>query len=283
MTAAAQDAPSAAAYVAKPPAVRSRRAKIAEHRELSRRVRFACGLASIVVLLGFWQLAADERWVNPLLSSSPSGIVSSARTMIDSGVLGNATAQTAELFGLGFALSLGSGLVIGIVLGWYKIISAFIDPYVSALYSAPRLALIPLITVWAGIGFQAQLVIVWMTAVFPIIINVAAGVSTFERSLFTMARSFTGSNRTVLRTVVLPGAMPSLVSGVRQGLAQALIGVVVAEYFVGNNGIGGLIISAGETLDAGQAFVGVIVFSAAALVLTALLRMVERRLVRWQR
>jgi ABC-type nitrate/sulfonate/bicarbonate transport system permease component len=256
--------------------------RVANLRVLATWQRVLIGTVAVAVALGFWQLAADEQWINPLVSSSPSGIVRAAAQLNRSGTLGTAVGQTAELFAVGFGISLVTGLALGLVLGWYKYVEAALDPFVSILYASPRIAIIPLITVWAGIGFTAQVVIVWLTAVFPIIINVAAGVSAVDRDYLRVARSFLATNRDVLFAVAIPGALPSVIAGVRQGLAQGLIGVVVAEYFVGDNGIGGLIFNAGQTLETGNAFVGVIIFAAAALVLTAALRAIERRFSGWR-
>ena len=234
------------------------------------------------MILGLWQLAAHLGWINPVVSSSPSGVWSSAREIISNGVLGPAVLSTARLFAIGFGLSLVLGLFLGVIIGWYRAAGALLDPWVSILYAAPRIAFIPLITVWFGIGLKSQVVLVVLVAVFPIVINVSAGVSSIERSHFQLARSYLATNKDVLLTVALPGAVPHVVAGIRQGMMQGLIGVVVAEYFIGNTGVGGLIFNAGSTLQTGQAFVGAIVFAIAALVLTAALTTVERRLDRWR-
>jgi NitT/TauT family transport system permease protein len=111
---------------------------------------------------------------------------------------------------------------------------------------------------------------------------VQAGVAAADRNLIQVARGYLGTDFDVLRTVALPGAVPHIISGVRQGIAQGLIGVVVAEYLIGSQGIGGLIVSAGQSLDDSSAFVGVIIMSLAAVILTMLLRWVERRLSYWR-
>jgi ABC-type nitrate/sulfonate/bicarbonate transport system permease component len=249
---------------------------------LSRRARLAIGSAAVVVVLGLWQLAASEHWVNALITSSPSLVVQSGLDMTRTGTLGKAVGETARLFVVGFGISLVTGLAGGVLLGWYRRLDAALDPFVSILYVAPRLAIIPLIMLWAGIGFTAQVVIVWLTAVFPIIINVSAGVRSIDRDLLQVARSFRATNRDVLLTLAIPGSIPSVISGIRQGLGQGLIGVVVAEYFVGNNGVGGLIFNAGMTLESGKAFAGVVIFAVAALILTGVLRAFERRVDRWR-
>lgn len=258
-----------------------RKRPVAERRRLRTKERVLIGAIAVAVILGLWELAADTRFLNPLIASSPSRIVSAWSTLVRTGQLGSASLESAKLFGVGFALSALTGVLAGLMLGWYRFVHAVFDPFVSVLYAAPRIALIPLITVWTGLGFTAQVVVVWLTAVFPIMINMAAGVEALDRDLLKVARSLGATSRQVLWTIALPGSLPYLLAGLRQGIALALIGVVVAEYFIGSNGLGGLIIAAGNDLNSGEAFVGVVIFSAAAIILTACLRALEKRLALW--
>lgn len=258
------------------------RRRVATRREQSRAERLLLGALGIVVVLGVWQLLSSVGVLDPLIASSPRNIVESARDLVDLGVLGPAVLSTLKLFAIGFGIALASGLLIGVALGWYQRANALLDPWVSILYATPRLALIPVIMAWLGVGLKSQIVIVWLIAVFPVIVNVSAGVAAIDRDHLRVARSFLASNRDVLRTVAIPGAMPMVLAGVRQGMMLGLTGVVVAEYFVGNSGVGGLIVKAGLTLETGQAFVGAIIFAIGALVLTAALRVVERRVNRWR-
>lgn len=249
---------------------------------LTRKARLAYGAIGIATLLVVWQLFAWYHIVNPLVSSSPVAVVRAGRVLASSGVLGHAIWQTTQVFAVSFGLSLVIGIGGGILIGWYRRFGALLDPIVSMLYAAPRVALLPLIVVWVGIGSAAQVVTVLTIAVFPILINVQAGVTAVDRNLIQVARCYLGSNFDVLCTIALPGCVPHLISGVRQGLAQALIGVVIAEYLIGSSGLGGLILAAGQTLNFADAFVGVFIVSFAALLLTMALRRVERRMDHWR-
>jgi len=258
--------------------------RVAEDRSkpLSRLTKAVYGTVAIVVVLACWQLLSSTHSVNTLLFSSPADIVKAAVDLNDSGVLGSAVWQTTKVFFISFGLSLVVGIGLGIMIGWYRRLGALLDPIVSMLYAAPRVALLPLIVAWTGIGDEAQIVTVLTIAVFPILVNVQAGVTTVDKNLVQVARAYLGTNFDLLRTIALPACIPHLVSGVRQGLAQALLGVVIAEYLIGSTGIGGLIVSAGQTLNFSNAFVGVFVVSFAALLLTSALRRVERRLDHWR-
>ena len=251
-------------------------------KDLSRRSKFLYGVGGLVVAIALWQILASAGAINVLIYSSPWNVLQAARTLQSNGSLDTALGQSGKLFGVGFAIALVAGLVGGVIIGWYRRLGALLDPLVSIVYAAPRIALVPVVIVAAGIGFQAQLITVVLTAVFPIMINVQAGVAAADRNLIQVARGYLGTNFDVLRTVALPGAVPHIISGVRQGIAQGLIGVVVAEYLIGSQGIGGLIVSAGQSLDDSSAFVGVIIMSLAAVILTMLLRWVERRLSYWR-
>jgi ABC-type nitrate/sulfonate/bicarbonate transport system permease component len=265
-------------------AVRRRRSggKVASRPPLSRTRRIVLGVIGIVGFLAFWEIAVSGGWVDPIFASSPLRIWDKAVQLTELGVLWPAVLSTARLFGLGFGISLVLGLTLGIVLGWYRNAKALLDPWVSILYAAPRIAFIPLIVVWAGIGMGAQIVVVVINAVFPILINTAAGVDAIDRQHLRVAQSFGAGNGAVLRTVALPGAMPIIIAGVRNGMMIALLGTVVAEYFVGLTGLGGLIFNAGLTLDTSAAFVGAVILSLAALILSSILNALQARVDRWR-
>lgn len=264
------------------PGSHPRRRKTATRIELSGRTRFLLGSSGLIGGLLLWELASRMGWVNPLIASSPTGVVRSAVELTRSGALLPAMGSTARLFLVGFGISLAAGLIIGALCGWYQRFDAVADPWISILYASPRIAFLPLIAVWFGPGFTGQLVVVILIAVFPIIINVASGVGSIDRDHLRMAQSFMASNRDVLVKIALPGAIPAIISGVKQGMMQGLLGVVVAEYFLGNTGIGGLIFQAGLMLRTSDALLGAVIFAGAALILSFALRTLESKLDRWR-
>jgi ABC-type nitrate/sulfonate/bicarbonate transport system permease component len=251
-------------------------------REVGRGRRVVLGISGVIVLLAAWEAAFRLGFVTKVTASSPSGVAHAAKVLVDHDILFTAMWSTTKLFLAGFALSVGVGLVVGLVLGWYRALHAVLDPWVTMLYAAPRLALIPLVVVWFGIGFQAQVVIVFLLGVFPMIINTMAGVAAMDRAHLRVARSFLAGDKDVLLTIALPGAVPFIVAGLRQTLVLSLTGVVVAEYFLGNTGVGGMIFNAGQTLETGQAFVGVAFFAFTAVVLTILLGVAEKHFDKWR-
>lgn len=266
------------------PAIRapSSRRRVAKVREVRRATRLLLGAVGVVVVLAAWEIAYRTGVVTRVTASSPSDIAHATKVLVDDHILFSAIWSTTKLFLVGFAISLGVGLVVGLVLGWYKVMHALLDPWVTMLYAAPRLALIPLVVVWAGIGFKAQVVVVVLLGLFPMIINTMAGVAAMDRTHLRVARSFLATNKDVLLTIALPGAVPFIIAGIRQSLVLSLTGVVVAEYFLGATGVGGLIFKAGQVLETGQAFVGVAFFCLAAVVLTSLLGVIEKHFDKWR-
>jgi len=239
-------------------------------------------VASIVAGLALWQLCAETGIVNRTLSSSPWDVLQSARGMLDDGTLASAVGASAELYGTGLALSITIGICAGIVIGWWRTLGAVFDPWIAVLYSTPLIASMPLIMAWFGLGFESQVVIVVLVSVFPLLVNVIVGTRQVDPALLRMARSFGASQAAVLRSLVLPSLLPYIVTGVRIGVGAALVGVVLGEYFEGNDGIGGMILRAGQQLDAAGVFVGLVILSGTALTLTTLIRVLERRVSVWR-
>jgi NitT/TauT family transport system permease protein len=238
--------------------------------------------ASIVLILGIWQASATLGWVDPLFTSSPIGIAAALIELARSGDLWVDIIASAKLFLAAFVLSVAVALPGGVLLGWYRKLSAAFDPFLYVLYVTPRIALIPLIFVWFGVGFRSQLVIVFVTAFFPLLVNVVAGVRSIDQNLVRVAKSFMARDRDIFLTLALPSALPFIVSGLRLTVVMALIGVVVAEFFTGQEGLGALITTAGISMRTDIAFAGVIVVAVFALVLTGLVGVMEKRLGRWR-
>jgi ABC-type nitrate/sulfonate/bicarbonate transport system permease component len=237
---------------------------------------------SVVVCLSVWQLLASTGVIDQALSSSPSGVWHALITEISNGTLGGAVLQSAKLLGLGLLLSFSVGIIGGVALGWWRVLYAIFDPWIAMLYSTPLVATLPLIIVWFGIGFNSQVVIVVVISVFPLLISVMTGTRQVDDNLLRLARSFRASQFAILRSLVLPSLVPYIVTGVRLSLGAGLIGVVLAEYFEGTGGIGGLVLNAGQELDSALVFVCIMVLAGAALTFTGLIRLVEKRVSAWR-
>jgi ABC-type nitrate/sulfonate/bicarbonate transport system permease component len=183
---------------------------------------------------------------------------------------------------LGFALSIAVGVPLGLAMGRSPLISTIIEPFVAALYASPQVAFLPLLIIWLGIGITSKVALVFLGSFIIMVVNTEAGVAQVDPRLIETARSFTANERQILVKIVLPGALPFILAGMRLAIGRSLVMVVVAEIYASNKGLGYLIFQAGGLYDTAQVFVGVGVLAAAGVTLTALLRHLERKLAPWQ-
>jgi NitT/TauT family transport system permease protein len=244
--------------------------------------KWLLGTLSMTLFLAFWETAVTLQWVNPLFTSSPSRIVRTAFEMFADGSIIEHIEVSAHEFVVGYGLAVIIGVPLGILMGWYSRIEAVLEPFVSALYATPRIALLPLILIWLGIGIASKIAIVFLGAVFPIVVNTVTGVRTVEADFVKVARSFGCNDRQLFWTVVLPSSVPMLLAGLRLGLGHALVGIVVGEMYGATKGLGFLIATAGARFQTDQVMVGIILIAGAGVLLTELLRAIERRFERWR-
>jgi NitT/TauT family transport system permease protein len=231
------------------------------------------------ILVGLWQLVGTN--LEPLLLSYPSAVAGQAVHLIASGKLGSAFATSLEPFIPAYLMAVVVGIPIGLVLGRYRLAEVAIGPYVTAAYSTPLVALLPLFIVWFGIGFAAKVAIIFTLTVFPIIINTWRGVHSVPKTLTEVGSAFGASQGQIMWKIIVPGTLPHIMTGLRLGVGRAIIGVVIAEFFTAVSGLGGIIINAGNSFDTAQMFVPILCILAWGVVLTWLVGIAERRLAPW--
>src|SRR5438552_611127 len=240
------------------------------------------GTGSMLIFLAFWETAVALAWVNPLFTSSPSRILRAGYEMFADGSIYPHLAVSGYEFLVGYGMAIVIGVPLGILMGWYGRINAVLDPFVSALYATPRIALLPLLMIWFGIGLMSKIAIVFLGAIFPILVNTITGVRTLHADFVKVARSFGASDRQIFLTVALPSSVPLLLTGLRLGLGHALVGIVVGEMYGATHGLGFLIATSGARFQTDKLMVGIILIAAAGVALTELLRLIERRFERWR-
>jgi ABC-type nitrate/sulfonate/bicarbonate transport system permease component len=243
---------------------------------------FLLGVLSVTAFLLFWEFSVSLNWVNPLFTSSPSRIAATGFEMFRDGSIYPDLLVSAQEFVLGFGLAVIIGVPLGILMGWYSRLNAVLDPFVNALYAMPRIALMPLIIIWFGIDIWAKIAIIFLSSVFPILVNTMTGVRTMERDFVKVARSFGASDGQLFKTVALPSSVPNLLTGVRLGLGHALIGIVVGEMNGASAGVGYMMTVAGATFQTDKVMVGIIIIAGAGMALTQVLRMIESRFDVWR-
>jgi NitT/TauT family transport system permease protein len=241
------------------------------------------GTSSVMVFLIIWELVGNTfQLINPMFMSAPSLIWGAAVQLFGSGEIYNDLYVSGlELF-WGYLLSAAFAIPFGIAIGWYKKVSYIFDPFVNSMNATPRVALLPLVIIWLGIGILSKVGIIFLGAVFPILINTRDGVKTTPYNLLTAARSFGASEWMIFKTVVLPSTIPFILTGLRLGLGRAIVGVMVGELYAATAGIGFMITVAGATFQTDKVFVGVLVFALTGMLGMDLLTRVERRFDKWR-
>ena len=215
-----------------------------------------------------------------LTMPKPGDVLDESWKMWTDGTMLRGLRESLTVLTLGFLLAATTGVALGILLGGFRTFGRVLDPFVHAMNSTPGAAFIPLIIVWFGLYTEAKIIVVWNAALFPILISTAAGIDNSDDDLIEMGRSFGASRATLFWQVMVPSALPSILSGLRIGAAVATVGTVVAELYMAQSGLGGLLASAGNRFQMDRYFAVVIVLMALGTLITGLLRLAERRIVR---
>jgi NitT/TauT family transport system permease protein len=235
-------------------------------------------LVILVIAGAYWLSRVAGRLIMP----SPTDILTQFVKLWRDGTRLNALGQSLVEMLSGFALGAVTGVVGGMLLGGFRFVGRVLDPFVNAINSTPGAAFIPLIIAWFGLYTEAKVVVVWHAAFFPILIATAAGIGNANKELVEMARSFGASRLTLFWRVMLPDAVPTILSGLRIGAAIATVGTVVAELYMAQSGLGGLLADAGARFQMDRYFAVVIVLMALGTLITGGLKLVENRLGRWR-
>jgi NitT/TauT family transport system permease protein len=237
-------------------------------------------MCSMVLLLGAWEIAG--RHVSPVFLSPPSTIFKAGIAMARSGELGSALSTSLETLVIGFVSASVVGIFLGLLIGRYKLFDAATDWLINALYAMPMVAIIPLVILWFGLGEEAKLFIVGILTVFPVLINTAAGVRNVPQALIDVSTAFAANERQVFTKVILPSAVPYMMTGLRLGIGRAIIGMVVAEFFTAITGLGAVIVKYGNQYDTASMFVPLLVLMLLGIGLTYGVRRLEEMFAPWK-
>jgi NitT/TauT family transport system permease protein len=245
----------------------------------------ALGTAVIVLLLIIWELLpyfVPMKQGTRLFFTVPSRILATLWQMFASGSIWAPLGVSATAFAIGLALAIAAGLPLGILLGRSKTLNAMFDPFITAFNATPRLVFLPLLMLWLGIGLWSKVAIVFLGALFPLLINTHEGVRNADKLLINVVRSFGAKEWDVARLVVIPNSLPFIVVGLRLAVGRAILGVVVAEFFGAQDGLGVLMVRAASSFNVDVVFAGLIIFAALSLIMTGLVKLVEERMNRWR-
>lgn len=235
-------------------------------------ISFAAGVAA-------WEIAG---WSLHYSFLPPfSKVVLASIDLIASGqIIGN---LIASLFGLltGYGLAVASGVTLGLMMGRYRKVEYILDPYLSGFFAAPKIVFIPVLFALFGVNRSVQIVVVFLSSFFIIALNTMSAIRTVDSSYIEMARSFGAKERQLFWKVLLPGAMPLTMAGLRLGMGRAVKGMINGEMFIALFGLGALLRTYGNRFDSEKVFAILLVVIGVALVFSSLVQLVERRVTHW--
>jgi ABC-type nitrate/sulfonate/bicarbonate transport system permease component len=245
----------------------------------------ALGTGSIVLLLLVWQVVPSFVQLRPgtkLFFTVPSQIAGTLWEMFASGSVWAPLGVSATAFAIGLAMAIAAGLPLGIVLGRSSTLSAMFDPFITAFNATPRLVFLPLLMLWFGIGLWSKVAVVFLGALFPLLINTYEGVRHADKLLINVVRSFGANEWDIARLVVVPNALPFIIVGLRLAIGRAVLGVVVSEFFGSQEGLGVVMVRAASAFQVNVVFAGLIIFAGLSLIMTGLVKLLEDRTSRWR-
>jgi len=220
--------------------------------------------------------------MDPIFMAPPSAILDAAVQLLKSGALKKALVESLWPFAIGMVLTVAVGILLGIVIAQWRILEYVLDPFINALYAIPRIALVPLIILWAGLEFTGKVTILVSVAVFPIIVNTYAGIRDVRGSMLEIGRAYGATESQIFFKIVLPAAIPFIMAGVRLSVGLAIIGIIVAEFFTAISSLGGMIVEHANVFATAKLFVPIIVIAIVGVVLTELVMWLERRMSKWR-
>jgi NitT/TauT family transport system permease protein len=243
----------------------------------------ARGASVIALLLALWQAASSSGLVNAQFASSPAGVLSAAWDLLSSGSFWSVqAAATVKGFLAGWILAVVVGGLLGLLMGLVAPVREALEPLIMAFYAMPHIALIPLLIVWFGFGFQYKLVVVFLASIFSVLLNTTAAVRGADDQLQRMSRSFGAGRRQIVVTVVLPQARSEIMTGIRQSVSHGLVGVVIGEMLSSQQGIGYLISQAAQLGRTNQLFALVAMLAVVGVAVNTGLAALQERMERWR-
>ena len=242
--------------------------------------RWAVTVGALAFFLLLWEFFG--RGINPVFGSYPSAIVVAFWDIAINGQLWDALLDSLRPFVFGYVLAIVIGVPLGLVIGRFWYVEAALGILVTGGYAMPLVALVPLLILWLGLGFKVKVAVIFLMAIFPIVINTWLGVRSVPKTLIEVGKSFVASDATILRRIVLPATLPYIMAGIRLAVGRAVVAMVIAEFFTSISGLGAIIINSANNFDTATMFVPILLLMVLAVGLNDLIGWVERRVAPWQ-
>lgn len=236
----------------------------------------------VAVLLIVWEFVCRMGWVDPLFLPAPTSILIALWDLLTEGNLIRDIGASLYRIILGFLLGASVGIIIGLGIGFSRWTDALATPIVNLLYPIPKLALLPLIMLWLGIGELPKIVIIALGVFFPVVINTSSGVKNVDPNLVKAAVTFGSNHVNVIRKVLLPGSLPVIFAGLKLAAGTSLLLLVAAEMIAASEGVGAMVLHYGNLMLTDKLMAGVVVLSLLGLTFNRLLQWLENRLIPWR-
>lgn len=240
----------------------------------------AVSLASLALGAGVWQLIGAHTQRTSFVGFTAT--MSALWHLAVDGELWTALGQSLEVFGIGLAIALSIGFVLGLLMARIEPLRVGLEPYVAALYATPTVALIPFILAVFGFEQRAKIIVVVLFGIWPILINTLEGARSVSHELLEVAKSYRSTEPKLWRHVIVPYTLPYTMTGIRQAIARCLVGMVAAEFLLSASGLGELIIRNTERFETGNVLAGVLTITLVATALMAVGRAIENYFARWK-
>jgi NitT/TauT family transport system permease protein len=240
-------------------------------------------VSGVVAFFLLWQVGSDVGVIDRFLFSSPREILVAGAQEVTLPRFWNDIRVSGTELAVGTLLSVIAAVPLGIAIGWYRRVSLAADPWLNFTNALPRAAIVPLAVMWAGLGMEMKTLIVFLGGFFSVILPTVDGVRTVERQFVDVARSFRASDRLILTSIVLPGVVPFIVSGLRILVGRVLAGVIIAEFYAITEGLGVMIYRAANSADqADRMFFGILIFTLLGIVGYEAVGVLDRHFQRWR-
>ena len=233
----------------------------------------------VVAILIVWEIVAP--FISPIFFTSPSKIAIAFYETTVSGELPYFLAQSLEVMFYGLVTAILVGIPLGVAMARIRRLDWALDLPINALYAMPLVAVVPLLVLWFGIYLKAKIIVVFLFAVFPILINTYQGVRECDKGMIEVAQSFRSSEWRMWQDVLLPFAVPYIIAGLRLAIGRGLIGMIIAEFYTTISGLGFMITKYANVFEMDKTFVPVIVLMVLGVSLTTLLKWFGRRIAPW--
>jgi NitT/TauT family transport system permease protein len=239
-------------------------------------------IAAVVAVVALWEALARAGWVPVLFLPSPLGVLREGADMAASGELAMHLAASLRRLVFGFLIGGGLGVVVGVTVGFFSLAEAIGTPLIAATFPIPKIALLPLLVLWLGIGEASKIAVIALGVFFPMAINTYTGVRQADPLLVRAAVAFGARRWSVVRKVLLPSALPMIFAGLKLAAGTALLLLVAAEMIAVESGIGFLVLHAGNVMETTKLMVGIVVLSLLGIGSHWALTRLERAAVPWR-